>query len=555
MRSKLDIHPATRQRVFALAVDSPNHALLLQWLNQGALPNLARLREASQCFTVHSEKSFSNEHCWIPFLTGRRRDRLSNCFDFWDSKTYEFKEASMYDGVQSPLFYALGERRHVVAFDLAAPVVDHVLGVQVSGFAVELNESFPQSSPPELLDQLVKRFGPDPKLEKRHTVINAVSQREGLSWIVPSCYRQDQMEKLTQNLCASVERRTAACLALLESEPWDLFIAAYSEIHSAGHSLWHLSQPHPLSVLGGDQPDPVLAVYQAVDESVGRLVAAAGEDTTVVFFTLDATVVDSLENARAVFLPEFLYRWNFPGKAALALGDAHTPPEAPRLDYQQHWKHEIWALRTAEGERALESPTQQEERGDPLSWCPGNWYAPNWPNMRAFAIPSVADGSVRLNVCGREANGKVKPEDFLVECDRLTRDLATLVNPRTGKPIVQQVVRVRDDPFDEDTTKSPADLIVICHEDGPLDVVDSTLIGRIGPIPFFRTSSHQAHGQRLENLMFVRQPDNPQAGWASDAAKLEDIPATLLALMGECVPPSFDGRILVDRPSLPPAHS
>ena len=545
MRSQPDMHSASRQRVLALAVDAPNHALLQKWMDEGALPNLARLREASQCFLLQSQKSFSNEHCWIPILTGRRRDTWSNCLDYWDGKTYQFKEASIYDWVQSPLFYALGERRHVVAFDLAAPVVENVRGIQVSGFACELNESFPQSSPPDLMEQLVQRFGPDPKLSQRHRIINAVSQREGLSWIVPSCYRPDQMQQLTQNLVASVERRTAACLDLLASEPWDLFIAAYTEIHSAGHSLWHLSQSHPLSVLKGEQPDPVLTVFQAVDASVGRLAAAAGRDVSIVFFTLDATVVDSLENARAVFLPEFLYRWNFPGQSALAMGDAHAPPEAPRLDYPNHWKHEIWALRTAHGEQVLESPTQQEERGDPLSWCPGNWYAPNWPHMRAFAIPSVADGSVRLNVCGREAQGTVKAEDFLTVCDKLARDIATLVNPRTGKAIVREVIRVREDPFDNDPTKSPADLIVICHEDGPLDVVDSSLVGRIGPIPFFRTSSHQAHGQKINNLMFVQQPANPHTGWAADTANLEDIPATLLALIGEEMPSHMDGRALV----------
>lgn len=547
MKSTPGLSPTPRPRVLALAVDAPNHALLLQWMDAGALPNLARLRASSQCFNLQSEKRFSNEHSWIPVLTGRRRERWSHWLDAWDPQAYRFKEASLYDWLQAPLFYALGPRKHVVAFDLSAPVVDDVHGIQVCGFASELNESFPQSSPPHLIDDLVERFGPDPKLEQRHRIINGVSQREGLSWIVPSCYRRDRMETFVKSLVASVERRTAACMELMETQPWDLFIAAYTEIHTAGHSLWHLSQPHPLSVLREGAQDPMLAVYQAMDESVGQLVAAAGDDVSVVFFTLDATVVDSLESARAVFLPEFLYRWNFGGEAALAPGDTQGPPPAPRLDYELHWKHEVWALRTAAGERAMESPGQQEAEGDPLSWCPGNWYAPCWPQMRAFAMPSVADGNIRLNVRGREAHGQVAPDEFLAECARIARDITTLVNPRTGRPVVQEVLRVRDDPFDDDPAKPPADLIVVFREDGPLDVVDSPLTGRIGPIPFFRTSSHQAHGKVLENLMFVRQPGTQAAGWASGAAGPEDVPATVLALMDEPVPRDFDGRPLVAR--------
>lgn len=57
MKSQPDMHSASRQRVLALAVDAPNHALLQKWMDEGALPNLARLREASQCFLLQSQKA------------------------------------------------------------------------------------------------------------------------------------------------------------------------------------------------------------------------------------------------------------------------------------------------------------------------------------------------------------------------------------------------------------------------------------------------------------------------------------------------------------------
>jgi hypothetical protein len=545
--------PPPRQRILSLAVDAPNHELLLKWMDSGELPHLARLRQRSHAFSLTSEKRFSNEHSWIPVLTGQQRDRWAHWLDVWNPLTYRFEEASLYDWLQAPLFYALGPKRHVVAFDLSAPVVENVKGVQVNGFASELNEIFPQSAPAGLMDLLIESFGPDPKLERHQRITNGVSGREGLSWIVPSCYRPDRMQVFVQALLDSVQRRTRACLHLLDTEPWDLFIAAYTEIHTAGHLLWHLSQPHPLSGLGSDSYDPMLCVYQAVDQSVGQLVEAAGSDVAVVFFTLDATVVDSLENVRAVFLPEFLFRWNFPQQAALAMSDPNSPPEPPRMDYQAHWKHEIWALRTPTGERELESPVHQEARGDPLSWCPGNWYAPCWPRMRAFALPSIADGGVRLNVKGREGNGLVDPADFCSECDRLVQDIAGLVNARTGQPIVREILRVRDDPFDADPCKPPADLIVVCHENGPLDVVDSPLVGRIGPVPYFRTSSHQAHGQQVDNLMLVSEQAGLPAQKNSGSGSLHDIPATILAVLGEPVPAEFDGRALVvhssERPS------
>lgn len=543
MKTQLN-NPQSRNKVLAFAIDAPNHSLLQQWINQGSLPTIAKLSKTSQCFKMESHKSFSNEYCWIPVLTGQKRDLSRNCLDSWDSINYQFHEASIYDWLEKPLFFSYDQHINVVTFDLPAPIAENVSGVQVTGFASELNECFTKSSPPEIIEQLINSFGQDPKLQKHHSTLNSVTKNVGVSWIVPSCYDNQQMDILCNNLLSSVERRTAACLHLINSNSWELFITAYSEIHSAAHCLWHLSQPHPLSVLKQNTQDPVLEIFKAIDQSINTLIEAAGKDVTVVFFTLDATVVDSLENIRAVFLPEFLYRWNFPGQAALAYENSSDPLKAPLLNYHQHWKHEVWSLRTPHGENVLESPSIQEKLGDPLSWCPANWYKHNWKRMRAFALPSVADGSIRLNVKGREAKGIINPEDFIAECDLLSSEISTIRNPRTGEKIVKEIIRVRNHPSDNDLSKSPADLIVICHENGPLDVVD-TSFGRIGPIPYFRTSSHQAHGQLIENLMFINQPSETKHGWSEHIGRLEDIPATLLTLIGAEIPSSFDGKALV----------
>ena len=534
-----DSHDKT-ERVLAIGLDAPNHGLLMDWIARGWLPRLRELQHRSARHAIESEKRYSNEHCWIPVLTGRSRDRWDHWLDRWDPERYVFAEASLFDWIQAPLFYALGGQRHVAAFDLAAPVVPGVQGFQVSGFAVELNECFPQSDPPELMPALIARYGHDPKIHVPQRINNRLSKRDGISWTIPSLYDPVQMADFTDALVRSIERRTQACLDLLSSEPWDLFITAYSEVHSAGHVLWHLSQPHPLAVLRSGGDDPLLRVYQAVDRSIGELLAAMGVNTRVAFFTLDATVPDCLENARAAFLPEFLYRWSFPGKAALAVDAATGQVPALRLDYAAHWKHEVWQLCNATARDELESPSAQEAAGDPMSWCPANWYAPLWSRMPAFALPSVADGYIRVNVRGREANGLVGPDEFDACCAELARAVSTLMNARTGAPLVREVLRVRDDPFDADPKKPPADLIVVFDEACPVDTADSPLVGRIGPLPYFRSSSHQSHGATLENLLYV-SGSGIEPGDRAGVARLEDVPATLLALLGVPLPGEFDG--------------
>lgn len=529
-----------RRRVMAIGLDSPNHEVFLRWIAEGHLPNLRSLQERSAVIDVSSIKQFSNEHCWIPMLTGQNRDRWDHWLDNWDAQKYRYDEASIFDWLQAPVFYALGDQRRVVAFDLTAPIVPEVNGIQVSGWASELNECFPQSDPPDLLQDLLARHGPDPKLGNARSITNQLSNRQGVSHIVPNIYKPEVLKAYAGALERSIERRTAACLDVMAAGDWELFTTLYSETHTGGHSLWHLSQPHPLNRVWQEEGDPLLRLFQAADRSIGRLLEEIDGNDCVVFYTIDEMVPDSLENARAVLLPEFVYRWNFPGKAALAEGVAGEAPPEPRLDYSAHWKHETWALHTQWGAAELESPARQEAREDPMSWCPANWYAPLWPTMRAFALPSVADGYIRVNVQEREAHGIVSAGDYDAVCDQLTRDIATMVNARTGKPMVREIIRVRQSAFDADPKKPPADLIVVFNEDGPVDTVDSPLVGRIGPVPYFRSGAHQAHDCPLNNVLYVSGP-GVTPGRAPRTAQLEDVPATILTLLGLDLPAHFDG--------------
>lgn len=535
-------------RVCAIALDAPNQDLFLDWQARGLLPNLRDfLKRSAQARVTHA-KQYSNEHCWIPILTGMKQDRWDHWLGQWDPETYRYSEASLYNWSEAPLFYALGDSRKVAAFDLSGPVAPGVNGIQVAGWATDLNESFPESRPGTLISELVERYGSDPKTLGAQVIRNRLNGRSGVSYRVPSAYDADALRRFRDALVESAERRGQICGDLLQRDAWDLFIMLFSETHTAGHVLWHQSQPHPLAkVAGGDTTDALLAVYQAADRSFGELLKAVDDDTYVLLFTVDSMVADCLENARSLFLPEFLYRWCF-GEAALAAGEpGGVPPR--RLDYAAHWKEEVWKLRTPRGDAVLTSPAQQEGGQDPLSWCPTDWYAPCWPQMRAFALPSVAEGYIRVNVAGREANGRVARGDYPGVCEQLTRDLTTLVNARTGEPMVSEVIRVRDDPFDKDRKKPPADLIVVWREQEPPDVVDSSLVGRIGPVPYFRSGSHQIQGTPVENLVFLNGPGIP-AGQQLAPGLPEDIPATILALMGLDPPAHFDGVPLMDRHSL-----
>jgi predicted AlkP superfamily phosphohydrolase/phosphomutase len=531
-------------RTVVIGLDCPNNALVEKWLERGLLPNLAALqRESSRGVLTHHKKN-SNQNSWIPFLTGRSLDTIDYWVSTYKPKSYENSNHCLYNQHAYQPFYALKEQARVVMFDLPVAISNNVEGVQVVGWASELNETFSASEPPDALEYIHEKYGRDPKMEGALKFYNKELDRHGQSYRVPSSYDIAGLASFRDKILASTATRGKICREFLQRNDWDIFLSVFSEIHVGGHTLWHLSQDHPLASMSeAFASDPLLEIYRAVDHEIGLIAELIGREDDLVVFSVDSLVNDCLENARSLFLPEFLYRWNFPGKAALAAGQAGTELPEVRFDYPLHWKDEIWKLRTENGDRELQSPQQQSENDDTFNWQPTNWYKPVWDRMKAFALPSVADGYIRINVKGREARGVIEPADYQRICIEISQLLGALVDARTGRAMVERVIQTRSDPFEHDPRQSPADLIVLWQEESPTDVVESPVAGRIGPVPYFRPGGHQKQGSRIENFFLVRAADCAP-GRCFEAGSLEDLPATILSRMGIETPEHFDGRPL-----------
>ena len=535
---------STTKKVLAIGIDSPTNDKFEAWIDQGFLPNLQKLKLQSQYGHVEHSKLHSNQNSWLPFLTGISIEKLDYWLSNYNPKNYKNHNNCLYNLYSHDPFYALDDTR-VVMFDLPVAISDRVTGVQVVGWASELNESYSSSVPEELISTIENRYGTDPKQDTALSFYNDREGKHGRSYRVPSAYDLAELDSFKRKLIQSAETRGLICHDLMSNHPWDLFITSFSEIHVAGHTLWHLSQDHPIdSLKNGLVEDPLLEIYRCVDAQIGALVESAQADTSVVLFTIDSVVSDGLENPRSVFLPELLYRWNFPDKAAIAPGRyGDTVPE-PGLDFYEHWKHEVWKLRTPLGAQILESPLEQEQQNDTFSWQPTNWYKPVWRTMKAFALPSVSDGYIRLNVKGREEEGLVDPKDYDAVCDEIAEMLTQVIDARTGDKIISKVLRVRKTPFETDSRQSPADLIVLFQEEMPTDTVDSPALGRIGPLPFFRPGGHQKQGSTIRNCFMVRPAQSVDCE-ISASGSLEDIPATIAALLGKSLGDGTDGKSLL----------
>lgn len=544
--------------VIAIGLDAADPSLIEAWMSQGHLKHLCSLYEQGTYTRLSNFDYYRAETPWTTFLTGCSPQKTG----YWApvklrQGTYDVEEIGAYNFAEYPPFYALRDDYRVAVFDLPhSKPSEEVNGLQVFAWGAHSPLGHSQSRPAELLHELVKQYGEHPTLHKDHA----------------SCLDVAALNRLQKGLEAGISLRSIICQDLLQREEWDLFLTIFSETHSAAHYLWHLSQPdHPLHALLGSRAssgDPLLEVFKAVDQAIGEILTKAPENAYVLVFSGHGMGSNVMDLPSMLFLPELLHRWNFPGRFGIAAGQLGTPPRRPMIGERAKrgslgavWslKHDSNLLRgflrqntpTKLFDRLepffgtpqqpdLVSPQQLRKHSDPLYYQPASWYKPLWPHMRAFALPSFSEGYIRINLQGREPQGVVATSEYDAVCDELSQQLYLLKDGRTGKPMVKKIVRTRQFATDCDPKLPDADLVVVWQEEHATDVVDSSTLGRIGPVPYFRTGSHRSRGFLMAQGPGIAPGSSLPVGHALDLAP------TILNLMGAPIPEYCEGKPLLD---------
>jgi predicted AlkP superfamily phosphohydrolase/phosphomutase len=545
-----------RNSVIAIGLDAADPSLIETWIDQGHLPTLARLRSQGVYTRLETFRQYRAETPWTTFLTGCSPSQTG----YWspvqyDASTYGAVDRGAYDFADYGPFYALGPDYRVAVFDMPqSTLTPEANGPQMLAWGAHSALTPRHSLPAELFQDILTRHGDHPVFNRDHADTRNL----------------DALCALKDQLVTGIQRRAAICQEWLQQERWDLLLTVFGETHSAGHFFWHLSQPeHPLyAVMGQNAPDLLLETFQAVDGAIAQILAQAPDDAQVVVFAAHGMGANVMDLPSMFFLPELMYRFNFPGKFGIAQSDPAATLPPPRTQYKRRgWLGETWSLRHDDNplrawmrrqlptrlfeklepllgplhEPQLVAPHTLCDQGSDLYFQPAMWYQALWPQMRAFALPSYSEGYIRINLAGREAQGIVQPQDYDALCDEITTTLQELTDGRTGQPMVREVIRTRTAAGDRAANLPDADLVVLWQEDHATDVVDSPELGRIGPVPYLRTGSHRSRGFFLAKGPGISAQSTLPSGHALDLAP------TLLDLMGAPVPSYYSGKSLLQQ--------
>ncbi|MCP4330667.1 MAG: hypothetical protein GY791_19920 [Alphaproteobacteria bacterium] len=338
--------------------------------------------------------------------------------------------------------------------------------------------------------------------------------------------------RLLENLVDGVRRRKRLVLDLLSREDWDLFALTFSESHCAGHHFWHFHDPNaPWYRTDGpdDLKGAVLAVYREIDDAVGKIIEAAGNDANVLLFTSHGM---GPYTAGYQLVPEVLARLGMGSDEGRAndswLRRANNalkyivPMSALPLVYRIAGVGVVRSLQDRSG--CLVNPLQSTR-------------------TRAIALPNNRTGAIRLNLVGREPFGRVQPGN---EASALSAEIAdefrALVLPGTKTPIVEWV-RPVDEIFGPDHHPDLPDILVrFRHDLGILEACESPRLGRV------RVAINRAYNPRTgdhtpESRLWLRSTAIAD-GQDLPPAHALDIAPTVLRLLDVPVPNWMDGRPL-----------
>ncbi|MDQ7857868.1 MAG: alkaline phosphatase family protein [Armatimonadota bacterium] len=514
--------PAPQRRLLVVGIDAATLDLVRPWAEQGDLPRLGRLLADGAWGRLRSVPSMVTPAAWSTFATGCNPG-AHGVFSFTERLpgSYEERYTSGATRAGTPFWVLLnraGVRCTVVDVPWTYPA-DAVDGVMISGMDAPGPDAPGFVHPPSLAADLRRRF--DPLL--------------GTGWSdggIGDLVARGRLDAAREFLARRVEARTDLCRYLMEHHPGDLLCVVHTEVDRIQHFFWEFVDPRAPRVLAREAArhrDGILRIYQAVDRSIEALAAAFGPSHVIVVSDHGAGLSPGSPDAwiRAVLEHQGWAARRLAGdpvrraaRAGLARLYRTLAPWLPRSV--------TWRLR---------------QRGSAVarSVAAALAYEYDWSRTRAFCLS--ASGEVWLNVRGREPMGVVEPGE---EYDRLRRRIRDvflrLRDATTGQPVVE-AVEFRDEIYHGPFVERAPDLLIRFAEVAPAALaLDGEVIRRPRQAPSPRDLS--AGGHRPDGMIVLAGAGVRQGVEVHDA-RLQDVAPTLLYWMGQAVPASMDGRVLV----------
>jgi predicted AlkP superfamily phosphohydrolase/phosphomutase len=494
-------------KLLVLVLDAGDPLLLRGWAESGELPTIRRLLGEGLSLELEDHPTLWSSSVFPSFITGLSPSRHGSWhYSRYDPATYAsvpYRE----DGYVTPPFWELlaAAGRRVAVLDVpAAPLAtDLGGGLQLIGWGTHEAARPTASRPADFAAEVLARFGAEP-----------VGQCDRLG------RGQSDFAAFRDRLLQRAGSRHDLIAHVLDRGPWDLVLASFSELHCVAHQTWHLHDPtHPAHDprRAREIGDPILDVYREVDRRIGQLIDRVGPDARVLVLATHGIGGSFRSHFSADRVLE-----------KIAGGRSQSSRALRRLLWI--WRRLPRSLRRAVRPLGKQTREQLASAGR--------------RSRRAFEIATHCGyGGIRINLEGREANGLVARGDFEAYRESLRHVFEGLVDPETGRPLVDRVWNLPEH-YDLSPDHRLPDFVVEWARDLPAAWASSPTLGRIDlqvtPFTPHRTGDHRPHG----GLVLAAGGGTP-SGRVERRVRAEDLAPTLLAALG-VQPQDLDGSAIAE---------
>ncbi len=466
-----------KTKVLVIGVDAAEPTLLEKWAGEGDLPNIAALIKRGVKGSVQNPVGFEAGAVWPTFHTGKMpgKQQQYEAMRYFDPRTYEFeyyKQSDIETDLMWEYFSKQGKRCAVI--DAPYCQIDPSLnGIMIFDWAAHVPAKGGPvmefaTHPPEIAQEVLDLVGPDPTegIQSDNRILESVADH--------IAFRDLYLERL--------DKKGKLISHFLNKGGWDYFEAVFTDCHSIGHKLWHVSKPdHPeySEALHKAMGDPIRDAYMLLDKKIGEVLACIDDRTLALLFIshgmgphysgtkiLDR-ILENLEQGVQSHGEKNL-------KEKIRTVWHLVPPEA-RAKLRPIKKHFNGMLQSKDGE-----------------------FSGNRQNRRFFEVfVNNRTAGVRVNLKGREANGQVDPAELDGLLGQLTEDLLAITNLDSNERLVEEVIRPSDHYSGEFMDRLP-DLLVTWNRSGPINNIQSDKIGTIRrAFPDARRGDHTPFGYFL----------------------------------------------------------
>ena len=497
----------------AIGWDGATWDLLHPWIEEGKLPNISALMKRGCHGSLRSTPVPVSPAAWSTVITGQNPAK-HGVFDWFSRRPNRYDVEYVHTAqIQArPLWeYVNQAKKRIGVMSLPmvypAPAVE---GFALSGMAAPDAKISGFAHPPEMLAELEKELGPYQLVEKY-------------------VYKYGREKEYLRGILDWLKYQELAIHYLVQKHPCDLYLLVFMQSDHAQHKLWRYGDenfPGYDPERDAQHKDAILEVYQALDDTLGRLVENFGDANYIVFSDHGAGPMYGVLHVNRWLQEEGLLYLRQRPSTKLKYWLAKT--DIIMRVYRLVAKLGLGNLSNLVSKSARNKAVSSFLSFDDIDWS------------RTKAYARGAFGQIYINLKGREPGGIIKPgQEYEQLCQDILSRLQDLKHPETGEGLITGLKR-KEEIYKGAYIDQAADITFsiqnyLYQTSVKFGLESKSILGH---------SEYEDSGTHREKGILVLAGPDIQTGKNIPAAQLEDILPTMLALADIPVPAYIDGTPL-----------